>query len=108
MIHIANIRHTRAGIYIGRANARYGLPASPLANPFRLERGQDRDMPIARYRTWLAHQMRLETSPARAEIWRLVEQARKGNLTLLCWCAPLACHGDVVKEVIEDCIRGME
>lgn len=108
LITIANIRHTRTGVYIGRANVRYGLRASPLANPFRLEKGGDRLAALARYRVWLTHQMRLEDSPARAEIWRLVELARTGDVTLLCWCAPSACHGDVVKEVVEGCIRGME
>lgn len=71
-------------------------------------RGMERGAALARYRTWLAHQMRLENSPARAEIWRLVELARTGDVTLLCWCAPLPCHGDVVKQVVEDCIRRME
>lgn len=41
MITVANIRHARAGIYIGRVNVRYGLAASPLANPFRLAPGKE-------------------------------------------------------------------
>lgn len=67
MIHVANIRHTLDGIYIGRTNGRYGLSASPLANPFRLGKDGDRLTVLARYRVWLAHQMRLEDSRARAE-----------------------------------------
>lgn len=36
------------------------------------------------------------------ELNRLAEMVRSGiNLALECWCAPCACHSDVVKTAIE-------
>jgi len=37
----------------------------------------------------------------RLEVFRLARLAKKGDLYLGCWCAPLPCHGDVVKKAIE-------
>lgn len=42
-----------AEIYVGRANGRYRLKASPLANPFKLK-DYSRDEMIPRYEAWLA------------------------------------------------------
>ena len=32
-------------------------------------------------------------------LWRISQQ---GDLELVCWCSPLPCHGDVLKELIEE------
>lgn len=99
-ITVANIRHTKKGVYIGRAMPRQGLKASPLGNPYKLLKDCPRWVPIAQFQEWLEWQMEND-SPARREIERLTEMARQGDLVLLCWCAPLSCHGDVVKAEIE-------
>ncbi|MBM5818164.1 MAG: hypothetical protein FJ083_16825 [Cyanobacteria bacterium K_Offshore_surface_m2_239] len=31
---------------------------------------------------------------------RLLERARAGELELLCWCHPLACHAEVVRGAV--------
>lgn len=106
MITVANIRHTKQGEYIGRAMPRQGLKASPLGNPYRLDEGGDRSIPIAQYKRRLLVLIREDTRERR-EIDRLTEIARTGNLVLLCWCKgpvgspDIACHGDVIKEIIE-------
>lgn len=69
------------GVYIGRP-AKWG-------NPFVLGKDGDRDEVIARFEAYLM------ANP------QLVEQARqelKGK-DLICWCAPQACHGDVLVRV---------
>jgi hypothetical protein len=38
------------------------------------------------------------------ELDRLVSLARDGQLQLRCWCAPKACHGDVIAEIIKEAI----
>jgi hypothetical protein len=49
--------------------------------------------------------MQIDT-PARKEIERLaIIISRRSDLLLLCWCAPKACHGDVVKEFVERIVR---
>lgn len=101
MITVRNIRDTKAGEYIGRTMARQGLRGSPLGNPYRLNKGDKREDVIARYAEWLDNELEDPTSPASVELARLTEIAQAGALILLCWCAPLSCHGDVVKARIE-------
>ena len=54
-------------------------------NPFVIGRDGTRDDVIARYELWLLEQPELVDA--------LPELAGK---TLGCWCAPRACHGDVL------------
>nr|WP_256566062.1 DUF4326 domain-containing protein [Deinococcus sp. QL22] len=36
----------------------------------------------------------------------MVERVRAGeSLLLICWCAPLACHADVIKEEVERLVQ---
>ena len=36
-----------------------------------------------------------------AELKRLAEMAKQAELTLICWCAPEPCHGDMVRRSVE-------
>lgn len=102
VMNIRDLRHQRSGrlpsslvqdedaVYIGRANRRYALPKSMWANPFAIGRDGARDEVIAKYRAWLLdHPLLLQ---------RLRELEGK---TLICWCKPAACHGDVIAELVE-------
>lgn len=76
-------------VYIGRRSATYGLPQSVWANPYRLGADGDRATVVRRY-YW-----RLQRRPDLME--------RLGELEgcdLVCWCAPLMCHGDVLRWLI--------
>jgi Domain of unknown function (DUF4326) len=91
---------TDRGIYIGRPSA--------LGNPFVIGTDGSRAQVIAKYRQWLREQWRTH-GPARQELERLVQRyQRTGQLTLLCWCAPHACHGDVIAEAIEKLVQRQE
>ncbi|MGH3762261.1 DUF4326 domain-containing protein [Actinophytocola sp.] len=75
--------------YVGHAGARHSWPASDFANPFVRLRDVDRDEMVRRYRAWLADQP------------ELLDRVRAGELSgraLGCWCAPAACHADVLAE----------
>ena len=104
MIVVANIRTTRAGEYIGRCMPRQRLAGSPLGNPFPVPQFS-REEALERYQDWIVEQLERDT-PARREFDRLVALARAGDQTLLCWCAPRACHGDIVKALIERALEG--
>jgi hypothetical protein len=65
-------------VYIGRANARYRLPASKWANPFSIRQEADREAAIASYERWLRLQRHLIDA-----LHELHER------DLVCWCAPL-------------------
>ena len=70
-------------VYVGRG--------TPFGNPFRIGRDGDRDQVVERYAYWLS----------RAEQTGLVMQIRHQlcGKDLVCWCAPLPCHADVLLEV---------
>ncbi len=84
-------------VYIGRANKPRKLAGSPLGNPFVIGRDGTREQVIAKYRAWIADQPHLLQM-----IPHLAEHAE----ALVCWCAPEACHGDVLVEYIERYRRG--
>jgi len=77
--------------YVGHAGPRHSWPESDFANPFLHLAAIDRAAMVDRFRTWLLDQ------PA------LVQRIRDGELTgraLGCWCAPHACHADVLAEEV--------
>ena len=69
-------------VYIGRP--------SKWGNPFRLRHEGERLRVIALYRTDLVHRLRTGRV-TRAEL------AELDGRPLVCWCAPLACHGHVLR-----------
>lgn len=105
MIRVVNKRSGVPGVYIGRP--------TPLGNPFthlptrslaEVQVGS-RAEAIERYAAWLDEQL-AEPGPARRMYEQLAAQARQGDLTLVCWCAPASCHGDVLKVRLEREVAG--
>lgn len=80
-------------IYIGRP--------STLGNPFLIGRHGDRVAVIEQYRIWLGTMVAEGDVGVMSELNRIAYAARHGLVRLFCWCAPLACHGDVIKQVVE-------
>jgi hypothetical protein len=78
--------------YVGRP--------SPLGNPFQLGRHGSRAQVIARYRRWLWRRLQEPGSRERRELERLLGRAQAGRLELLCWCAPLPCHAEVIRSAL--------
>ena len=79
-------------VYIGRAVPRHGLKSSEFANPFSIGRdAETREQVIDMYRA------RLIKAPA-----EMIEKVRdlRGK-TLVCWCKPEACHGDVLAAIAD-------
>ena len=70
-------RSSATQIYIGRP--------SNWGNPFVIGRDVSRTEVIAKYRAWIVAQ------PA---LMNALDELRGRDL--ICWCAPLACHGDVL------------
>lgn len=71
-------------IYIGRAFGPF-KQNSKWGNPFIIGKDGNRDDVIAKYKAWIQTQPELLAS--------LHELKDK---TLICWCAPEKCHGDVL------------
>ena len=92
MIYIVN-KKTYTGnipfVYVGRPMV--------LGNPYSLSE-YTREESINKYRIWLNNQFNLRGAVYNSMIY-LVERYRKTeDLALMCWCAPLPCHADVIKE----------
>lgn len=107
MIEVVNIKtcsiKDKLGthVYIGRRMP--NRPGSLLGNPFKPRSYTDpqaRQECLDLYRDWLTKQ-ELSRSEAWHELQRLAEIAKTDDLYLACWCAPLSCHGDILKAEIE-------
>jgi hypothetical protein len=97
-IKIAN-RHTMApgetGEYIGRG--------SVLGNPWPITPGRTREQAISTYRAYLRRSLEAEDPDIMREMMRLLTIAQQKPLTLVCFCAPLPCHGEVIREALLSC-----
>ena len=76
-------------VYIGRAQPWRDLPKSKWANPFVVNKDGTREEVIAKY------EQHLIDSGLASEVSEL-----RGK-TLVCFCKPLACHGDVLVHLLE-------
>lgn len=84
------------GVYIGRPSC-LGNPFSHLDNTKAEFKVKDRDEAVDFYEVWLREQIR-ENAKVRQEMLNLYNKWREeGKLSLICWCSPKRCHGDVIK-----------
>lgn len=95
---VVNIQDTRAGVYIGRGpGGRVGRQPGErgyFGSPFPLHDEREREAVVARYRTWF--ERRVGSDPVfRREVLKL-----RGK-QLICFCAPRACHGQVIAEWVD-------
>jgi hypothetical protein len=81
MGNVVHCKKERYDVYIGRP--------SKWGNPFIIGRDGTRKEVVSKYRKWILNQPHLLESLSEL----------KGK-TLGCWCAPSACHGDVLVELI--------
>jgi hypothetical protein len=83
-------------VYIGRPGP-WGNPFSHLETSAARYRCQSRDEAVQKYEAWLLAQPEL-VAKARREL--------RGKV-LGCWCAPKACHGDVLARVANEQPEGL-
>ena len=93
-------------VYIGRAHKAKKLKASPLENPFK-EKEFGRDGCIQRFRKPLwedvkAYQQdKSKISNRLAAALKLAEIVKSGSpVSLVCFCVPEPCHGEVIRSFI--------
>lgn len=71
-------------VYVGRP--------TPFGNPFAIGQDGTRDEVVSKYMSWLfASEQKLLRAAARNQL--------RGH-DLVCWCAPLRCHADVLAEFV--------
>jgi hypothetical protein len=91
--------HKDSPITISATRFYIGRP-SPLGNPFKIGAHGTREQVIHRYEQWLAKR-ELDNLAVSNEMKKILKFARIGDVELACYCAPLACHGDVIKKRVE-------
>jgi len=111
VIKVINLKHEpphqRDGIYFYIGRDRYG---NILGNPFTsiktnhnlaLYVCNSREESIEKYREYFHTEIQTnqELRSKILEIYRLYEQGE--TIYLGCFCKPLSCHGDIIKEFIE-------
>lgn len=98
-IKVVNKHHQKPddekGEYIGRG--------SPLGNPFVISPGRSRAEAIETYRVYLLRNIEVQDPDIMRELMRLLTIAQQRPLTLVCFCAPMPCHGDIIKEALLSC-----
>jgi hypothetical protein len=78
-------------VYVGRAGK--GL-SGEFGNPIPLEQESDRTDVLARYREYLEERITHDLD------FRAKVKALAGK-TLVCFCSPKPCHGDILAEVVD-------
>lgn len=103
MINVIHIRDAKPGdIYCGRKSSfptSMGLvDFSILGNPYPITKKRTREETIEMYRNHITARLSTYSSVFRT----LKEWSERGDINLVCFCAPLACHCDVIKSIIEE------
>jgi hypothetical protein len=90
VIHWRDREKAPGVVYVGRAVPRLGLTGSPFANPFKIGPDGGRSDVIQRYRSWIL---------GRPDLLGRLHELR--GRPLACWCAPEACHADVIAALVD-------
>ena len=90
MCMVVNVRDSKYDVLIDRTTI--------FGNPFKIGIDGDRDLVIRKYKAYFYKR-----------IWKDLKFAGNvasltflKNIKLGCWCKPLACHGDVISEFLEN------
>lgn len=87
---VVHCKKAKYDVYIGRPSE-WANPFSDKPSAYPVIKVKDRMEAIAKYREWILTRPDL--------LSRLNELKGK---TLGCWCRPLACHGDVLVQLIKE------
>jgi len=87
-IFVVHCKREKYDVYVGRGRCPQTGKLSKWGNPFEIGRDGARETVIRKYREWIVTQPQLMAA--------LPELRGK---VLGCWCAPKACHGDVLSEM---------
>lgn len=91
-IHIANTKVVgNVGEYVARP--------SPLESPFPIDDFNSREMVCFRYKMRFEELIREGNNSTTDELNHLLAKYEKESiLTLRCWCAPLQCHAETIRD----------
>jgi len=94
MVRVVNYKKQKDGTNIMRP--------SVFGNPFDMKQlGITREESIARFEMWMIEQVDSQTGIYEDLVY-LYKQSKNGTVILVCCCKPKACHGDVIKNWIDN------
>jgi len=96
-IRIVNVKTFKDdNVYCGRG--------SPVGNPFPMENQslEERDRVCDKYRDWFENQEGINNPQLMTYLSYIEEIAKQGNVNLGCYCAPLRCHCETIKEYLDN------
>lgn len=92
MTQVVHCKKDKYDIYIGRPS-KWGNPFSHLSNTLAKFKVNTREEAMWAYREWI-------TNGAGKHLLNDLHELK--DKTLGCWCKPLSCHGDILKELINN------
>jgi len=101
VVNVSEVPESEVDVYVGRGRGqKHMLNTEPrtrgwLGNPYRLEEHGTRDEVVVQFAVAFARKM-LANDDFEEAVNTLEGQ------TLGCWCAPKACHGDVIATYLND------
>jgi len=90
---VVHVKNSPYDVYIGRPNPKVPTCDCRWGNPFKIPQDGQRAEVIAKYKNWLT------TTDEGLKILAQAKTELPGKV-LACWCAPLACHGNVLAELV--------
>ena len=103
MVEVINLKNQTGNIYCGRYSSyqpKYGKDFSILHNLFKLNE-YDRAESLNKYRTYFRNKL-LTDIKFKDKIDELMTMYKNGDyIGLGCFCKPLDCHCDIIKQHIE-------
>jgi len=116
-IHVINRYHMGGAGLPDDATQINIMRPSPLGNPFKISSAHSRKFVVARFKLWAEEEIERakiaskelpdtgiseKDHPfAHAIVTTFFKWEKVGKIYLVCCCAPQACHGDVIKEILE-------
>lgn len=100
---VVHCRKERYDVYIGRSKGKefhYGNPFSHNPQSCAEVLVHNRSEAVLAYSEWLQGKAHYTVEPDR-RIWILKTLSTLKGKVLGCWCKPLSCHGDVLKELVD-------
>jgi hypothetical protein len=99
---VGPIPYNTVRVYIGRPTP-LGNPFSHLDNTLAKFKVKTREESIEKYREWLTDKFAplKDKGPEWDQYFHIWACVGHVDVELECWCAPLPCHGDVIKEWIK-------
>lgn len=109
MIVVVNKRthkSTPFDYYIGRGSSLGNIYThKPLDKTLAQYQCDTREESIEKFKTYLNDKIRAKDSDICNALNDIYNMAKKGDVYLVCYCKDLSCHGDYIKEIIEEKLK---